>query len=148
MVTKNVRSGTKYARECLDLLRDLSAEQLALLRGILLKASLNSLGSYFTGGYLEGVQTVSIPVDDLEELFNVKGLNLLNSYIYGDMGIEEEGNYTFFSPIGLILESIIPNGLAVINERDFHLYNGEAFIDFKVLQVQKIGNLIEVAFFL
>lgn len=135
MVTKNVRSGTKYARECLDLLRDLSAEQLALLRGILLKASLDSLGSYFTGGYLEGVQTVSVPVEDLEELFNVKGLNLLNSYIYGDMGIEEEGNYAFFSPIGLILESVIPNGLAVINERDFHLYNGEAFIDFKVLQV-------------
>ena len=51
------------------------------------------------------------------------------------MGVEEEGNYAFFSPIGLILESVIPNGLAVINERDFHLYNGEAFIDFKVLQV-------------
>lgn len=33
MVTKNVRSGTKYAKECLDLLRDLSAEQLVLLRG-------------------------------------------------------------------------------------------------------------------
>lgn len=135
MVTKNVRSGTKYARECLDLLRDLSAEQLALLRGTLLKASLDSLGSYFTGGYLEGVQTVSVPVKDLEELFNVKGLNLLNSYIYGNMGIEEEGNYAFFSPIGLILDSVLPNELAVINERDFHLYNGEAFIDFKVLQV-------------
>ena len=148
MVTKNVRSGTKYARECLDLLRDLSAEQLALLRGILLKASLNSLGSYFTGGYLEGVQTVSVPVEDLEELFNVKGSNLLNSYIYGDMGIEEEGNYVFFSPIGLILDSVLPNELAVLDNRDFHLYNGEAFIDFKVLQVQKIGNLIEVAFFL
>ena len=135
MVTKNVRSGTKYARECLDLLRDLSAEQLALLRGILLKDSLDSLGDYYTGGYLEGVQTVSVPVGDLEDLFNVKGLNLLNSYIYGGMGVREEGNYAFFSPIGLILESIIPNGLAVINERDFHLYNGEACIDFKVLQV-------------
>lgn len=141
MVTKNVRSmkeefpGKEYAGVCLDLLRDLSAEQLARLRGILLKASLDSLGDYYTGGYLEGVQTVSVPVEDLEDLFNVKGLNLLNSYIYGDMGVREEGNYTFFSPIGLILESIIPNGLAVINERDFHLYNGEAFIDFKVLQV-------------
>lgn len=141
MVTKNVRSmkeefpGKEYARECLDLLRDLSIEQLASLRGILLKASLDSLGDYYTGGYLEGVQTVSVPVEDLEDLFNVKGLNLLNSYICGDMGVREEGNYAFFSPIGLILESIIPNGLAVINERDFHLYNGEAFIDFKVLQV-------------
>lgn len=141
MVTENVRyineepPGTEYARECLDLLRDLSVEQLARLRGILLKASLDSLGDYYTGGYLEGVQTVSVPVEDLEDLFNVKGLNLLNSYIYGDMGVREEGNYAFFSPIGLILESIIPNGLAVINERDFHLYNGKAFIDFKVLQV-------------
>lgn len=135
MVTKNVRSGTKYARECLDLLRDLSAEQLARLRGILLKASLDSLGSYFTGGYLEGVQTVSVPVKDLEDLFNVKDLNLLNSYIYSDMGVKEKGNYAFFSPIGLILESVIPSGLAVINERDFHLNHGEAFIDFKVLQV-------------
>ena len=141
MVTENVRyineepPGTEYARECLDLLRDLSAEQLARLRGILLKASLDSLGDYYTGGYLEGVQTVSVPVEDLEDLFNVKGLNLLNSYIYGDMGVREEGNYAFFSHIGLILESIIPNGLAVINERDSHLYSGEAFIDFKVLQV-------------
>ena len=141
MVTENVRyineepPGTEYARECLDLLRDLSVEQLARLRGILLKASLDSLGDYYTGGYLEGVQTVGVPVEDLEDLFNVKGLNLLNSYIYGDMGVREEGNYAFFSPIGLILEFVIPNGLAVINERDFHLYNGEAFIDFKVLQV-------------
>ena len=140
MVTKNVRSmkeefpGKEYARECLDLLRDFSAEQLALLRGILLKASLDSLGSYFTGGYLEGVQTVSVPVEDLEELFNVKGLNLLNSYIYGDKGIEE-GNYAFFSPIGLILDSVLPNELAVLDNRDFHLNHGEAFIDFKVLQV-------------
>ena len=99
-----------------------------------MKASLDSLGDYYTGGYFEGVQTVGVPVEDLEDLFNVKGLNLLNSYIYGDMGVEE-GNYDFFSPIGLILESVIPNGLAVINECDFHLYNGEAFIDFKVLQV-------------
>lgn len=126
--------GKEYARECLDLLRDLSAEQLTLFRGILLKASLDSLGSYFTGGYLEGVQTVSVPVEDLEDLFNVKELNLLNSYIYGDKGIEE-GNYAFFIPIGFILESVLPNELAVINERDFHLYNGEAFIVFKVLQV-------------
>ena len=60
MVVENVRyineepPGTKYARECLDLLRDLSAEQLANLRGILLKASLNSLGDYFTFGYFKG----------------------------------------------------------------------------------------------
>ena len=141
MVTKNVRCtneespGTEYARKCLDLLRDLSAEQLAQLRGILLKASLDSLGDYYTGGYLEGVQTVSVPVEDLEDLFNVKGLNLLNSYIYGDVGIKEEGNYAFFSPIGLILDSVLPNELAVLDNRDFHLNHGEAFIDFKVLQV-------------
>lgn len=51
MVTENVRyineepPGKEQSRECLDLLRDLSAEQLAQLRGILLKASLDSLGT-------------------------------------------------------------------------------------------------------
>ena len=141
MVVENVRyineepPGSEYTRECLDLLRDLSAEQLANLRGILLKASLNSLGDYFTGGYFEGVQAISVPIEELEVIFNVEGLNLLDSYIYGDMGTEEEGNYAFFLPIGLILESVLPNELEVMSERDFHLNHGEAFIDFKVLQV-------------
>lgn len=141
MVRENVRyineepPGTEYARECLDLLRDLSAEQLANLRGILLKASINSLGDYFTGGYFEGVQAVSVPIEELEGIFNVGQDEFLNSYIYGDMGTEEEGNYAFFLPIGLILESVLPNELEVMNGRDFHLNHGEAFIDFKVLQV-------------
>ena len=141
MVTKNVRyineepPGTEYARECLDLLRDLSVEQLAHLRGILLKASLDSLGSYFTGGYFEGVQTISVPIKELEGVFNVDGLDLLNSYIYGDMGGEDEGNFAFFLPIGLILESVLPNELEVMNDREVHLNHDEAFIDFKVLQV-------------
>lgn len=141
MVTENVRyineepPGKEESRECLDLLRDLSAEQLAQLRGILLKASLDSLGNYFTGGYFKGVQAVSVPIDALEELFNVDGLDLRGSYIYGDKGTEEKGNYAFFLPIGLILESVLPNELEVMNDRDFHLYHGEAFIDFKVLQV-------------
>ena len=141
MVTENVRyineepPGTEYARECLDLLRDLSAEQLSKLRGILLKASLDSLGNYFTGGYFEGVQTISVPIEELEGVFNVDGLELLDSYIYGNMGVEEEGNFAFFLPIGLILESVLPNELEVMNDRDFHLNHGEAFIDFKVLQV-------------
>lgn len=141
MVTENVRyineepPGTEYARECLDLLRDLSTKQLAQLRGILLKASLDSLGNYFTGGYFEGVQTVSVPIKELEDVFNVDGLNLLDSYIYGDMGVEEEGNFAFFLPIGLILESVLPNELEVMNNRECHLNHDEAFIDFKVLQV-------------
>lgn len=141
MVVENVRyingepPGTEYARECLDLLRDLSAEQLANLRGILLKASLNSLGDYFTGGYFEGVQAISVPIEELEDIFNVEGLDLLDSYIYGDMGSEKEGNYAFFLPIGLILESVIPNELEVMSDREYSLYHGEAFIDFKVSQV-------------
>ena len=141
MVTENVRyineepPGTEYARECLDLLRDLSVEQLAQHRGILLKASLDSLGDYFTGGYFEGVQAISVPIKELEGLFNVDGLNLLDSYIYGEMGSEEEGNYAFFLPIGLILESVLPNELEVMNDRGYSLYHDEAFIDFKVLQV-------------
>ena len=141
MVTENVRyineelPGKEESRECLDLLRELSAEQLAQLRGILLKASLDSLGNYFTGGYFEGVQSVSVPIKELEGIFNVEGLDLRDSYIYGDKGTEGEGNYAFFIPIGLILESVLPNELEVMNYRDFHLNHGEAFIDFKVLQV-------------
>lgn len=141
MVTENVRyineepPGTEYARECLDLLRGLSVEQLAQLRGILLKASLNSLGNYFTGGYFEGLQTISVSIKELEGIFNVDGLKLIDSYIYGDMGVEEEGNFAFFLPIGLILESVLPNELEVMNDREVHLNHGEAFIDFKVLQV-------------
>lgn len=141
MVTENVRyineepPGKEESRECLDLLRDLSVEQLAQLRGILLKASLNSLGDYFTGGYFEGVQAVSVPIKELEGVFNVEGLDLLDSYIYGGKGSEEEGNYAFFLPIGLILESVLPNELEVMNDRDLHFEDEVAFIDFKVLQV-------------
>ena len=141
MVTENVRyineepPGTEYARECLDLLRDLSVEQLAQLKGILLKASLNSLGNYFTGGYTDGLQTISVPVEELEGVFNVGQDKFLNSYIYGDMGTEEEGNFAFFLPIGLILESVLPNELEVMSDRDFHFDGDSAYIDFKVLQV-------------
>lgn len=141
MVTENVKyineepPGTEYARECLDLLRDLSIEQLAQLRGILLKASLDSLGNYFTGGYTDGLQTISVPIRELEGVFNVGQDKFLNSYIYGDMGTEEEGNYAFFLPIGLILESVLPNELEVMSDRDFHFDGNGAYIDFKVLQV-------------
>ena len=117
------------------MLRGLSVEQLSQLKGILLKASLDSLGNYFTGGYTDGLQTISVPIRELEGIFNVDGLDLLDSYIYGDMGTEEEGNYAFFLPIGLILESVLPNELEVMSDRDFHLNHGEAFINFKVLQV-------------
>ena len=141
MVTENVRyineepPGTEYAKECLDLLRDLSIEQLNHLRGILLKASLDSLGNYFTGGYFEGVQAISVPINELEGVFNVGKDEFLNSYIYDDMGTEEEGNFAFFLPIGLILESVLPNELEVMNDREVHINHDEAFIDFKVLQV-------------
>ena len=141
MVTENVRyineerPGTEYARECLNLLRDLSVEQLNRLRGILLKASLDSLGNYFTGGYFEGVQAISVPIKELEGVFNVGKDEFLNSYIYDDMGTEEEGNFAFFLPIGLILESVLPNELEVMNDREVHINHDEAFIDFKVLQV-------------
>lgn len=141
MVTENVRyineepPGTEYARECLDLLRDLSGEQLAQLSGILLKASLNSLDNYFTGGYFEGVQAISVPIKELEGIFNVKGLDLLDSYIYSGKGSDKEGNYAFFLPIGLILESVLPNELEVMNDRDFHFDGDSAYFDFKVLQV-------------
>lgn len=140
MVTENVRyineepPGKEQSRECLDLLRDLSAEQLAQLRGILLKASLNSLGNYFTGGYFEGVQTVSVLVEDLSVLFKLKYSKLMDDYVFDNLK-EEKGNLAFFLPIGLILESVLPNELEVMNDRDFHFEDEGAYIDFKVLQV-------------
>lgn len=140
MVTENVRYineeplGKEQSRECLDLLRDLSAEQLAQLRGILLKASLDSLGDYFTGGYFEGVQAISVLVEDLSELFNLRHSNLMDDYIFDNLE-EEKGNLAFFLPIGLILESVLPNELEVMNDRDFHFEDEGAYIDFKVLQV-------------
>lgn len=140
MVVEKVRyineepPGKEQSRECLDLLRDLSAEQLAQLRGILLKASLNSLGDYFTGGYFEGVQTVSVLVEDLSVLFKLRHSNLMDNYVFDNLE-EEKGNLAFFLPIGLILESVLPNELEVMNDRDFHFEDEGAYIDFKVLQV-------------
>ena len=140
MVTENVRyineepPGKEQSRECLDLLRDLSAEQLAQLRGILLKASLDSLGNYFTGGYFEGVQTISVLAEDLSELFSLSHSKLMDDYVFDNLE-EKKGNLAFFLPIGLILESVLPNELEVMNDRDFHFEDEGAFIDFKVLQV-------------
>lgn len=140
MVVEKVRyineepPGTEYARECLDLLKDLSIEQLAQLRGILLKASLDSLGNYFTGGYTDGLQTISVLVKDLSELFSLSHSKLMDDYVFDNLE-EEKGNLAFFLPIGLILESVLPNKLEVMNDRDFHFEDEGAYIDFKVLQV-------------
>ena len=140
MVVENVRyineepPGKEQSRECLDLLRDLSAEQLAQLRGILLKASLDSLGDYFTGGYFEGVQAISVLIEDLSVLFKLRHSNLMDDYVFDNLE-EEKGNLAFFLPIGLILESVLPNELEVMNDRDFHFEDEGAYIDFKVLQV-------------
>lgn len=140
MVTENVRyineepPGKEESRGCLDLLRDLSVEQLAQLRGILLKASLDSLGDYFTGGYFEGVQTISVLAEDLSELFSLSHSKLMDDYVFDNLE-EKKGNLAFFLPISLILESVLPNELEVMNDRDFHFEDEGAFIDFKVLQV-------------
>lgn len=140
MVTENVRyineepPGKEESRECLDLLRDLSVEQLVQLRGILLKASLDSLGDYFTGGYFEGVQTISVLAEDLSELFSLSHSKLMDDYVFDNLE-EKKGNLAFFLPIGLILESVLTNELEVMNDRDFHFEDEGAFIDFKVLQV-------------
>lgn len=140
MVTENVRyineepPGKEESRECLDLLRDLSVEQLAQLRGILLKASLNSLGDHFAGGYFEGVQTISVLAEDLSELFSLSHSKLMDDYVFDNLE-EKKGNLAFFLPIGLILESVLPNELEVMNDRDFHFEGDGAYIDFKVLQV-------------
>ena len=58
----------------------------------------------------------------------------MDEYVFDNLK-EEKGNLAFFLPIGLILESVLPNELEVMNDRDFHFEDEGAYIDFKVLQV-------------
>ena len=139
MVIKNIRYIKEEfpekgeSSECLDLLRDLSSEQLAHLRGILLKASLESLGRYYTEGYFDNTETVGVSVEELEELFGVDDGYLRNNYVYGKEE-ECEGNLQFFYPIGMILESVLPNDLTIIEERSINFVGDDVQIVFKVSQ--------------
>ena len=124
--------GGEYLRESVELLRDLSPSNLSLLRGILMKSSLESLQDYYIYGYLVGVQQVSVSVEELEKALNVEWGFLNEEYVRNEEG---EGNLTFFFPIGLILESVLPNDLVVLDERDFHHEGDEVYIEFNVTQV-------------
>ena len=124
--------GEEYLRESVELLRDLSPSNLSLLRGILMKSSLESLQDYYIYGYLVGVQQVSVSVEELEKALNVEWGFLNEEYVKNEKG---EGNLTFFFPIGLMLESVLPNDLVVLDERDFHHEGDEVYIEFNVTQV-------------
>lgn len=120
-------------KECLDFLQNLPVEKLERLRGILLKASLESLGRYYTEGYFDNIETVGVYVEELEELFGVDSGYLRTSYVYGKVE-EEEGNLEFFRPIGKILESVLPNDLTVLEERSTNFVGDDVQVVFKVFQ--------------
>lgn len=121
------------SRECLDFLQDLPVEKLERLRSILLKASLESLITYYTEGYFSNTKTIGVYVEDLEELFGVDSGYLRTSYVYGKAE-DDEGNLAFFHPIGMILESVLPNDLTVLKERSVNFVGDDVQIVFKVIQ--------------
>lgn len=126
--------GREYIRESLDLLMDLSPSNLAYLRGTLMQSSLQSLQEYYMTGHLEGIQKVSVPVEKLEEALGMEWGSLNWNHVMGK-DEEGEGNLAFFYPIGLILESVLPNNLVVLGKRGYHHYGDDVYIDFDVTKV-------------
>lgn len=120
-------------RECLDFLQNLPVEKLERLRGILLKASLESLRTYYAEGYFNNTETVGVSIEELEELFGVNSGYLRTSYVYGKVD-ESEGNLEFFYPIGMILESVLPNNLEVLEERSVNFVGDDVQVVFKLFQ--------------
>lgn len=47
---------------------------------------------------------------------------------------ESEGNLAFFYPIGMILESVLPNDLTVLEGRSLNFDGDDIYILFKVVQ--------------
>lgn len=121
------------SRECLDFLRNLPVEQLERLRGILLKASLESLGTYYAEGHFNNTETVGVSVEEIEELFGIDEGYLKTNYVYGKVE-ESEGNLAFFYPIGMILESVLPNNLTVLEERSTNFVGDDVHVVFKVIK--------------
>lgn len=131
-----INSGPLYrdeSRECLDFLRNLPVEKLERLRGILLKASLDSLGTYYAEGYFNNTKTVGVSVEEIEELFGMDEGYLKTNYVYGKIE-EGEGNLAFFYPIGMILESVLPNNLTVLGERSTNFVGDDVHVVFKIIQ--------------
>ena len=131
-----INSGPLYrdeSRECLDFLRNLPVEKLERLRGILLKASLDSLGTYYAEGYFNNTKTVGVSVEEIEELFGMDIGYLRTNYVYGKVE-ESEGNLAFFYPIGMILESVLPNNLTVLGERSTNFVGDDVHVVFKITQ--------------
>lgn len=121
------------SRECLDFLRNLPVEKLERLRGILLKASLESLGTYYAEGHFNNTETVGVSVEEIEELFGIDEGYLKTNYVYGNVE-ESEGNLAFFYPIGMILESVLPNNLTVLEERSTNFVGDDVHVVFKVIK--------------
>ena len=126
-------NGVSETRESLEILMDLSPSNLALLRGILLKASLESLQDYYTYGFIDGIQQVSVSVKEVEEALNMELDSLKRNYVLGKME-ESKGNLAFFYPIGMILESVLPNDLTVLEGRSLNFEGDDIYILFKVVQ--------------
>lgn len=126
--------GREYIRESLNLLMDLSPSNLASLRGTLMQSSLQSLQECYMTGHLEGIQRVSVSVEKLEEALGLEWGSLNWNHVMGK-DEEGEGNLAFFYPIGLILESVLPNNLVVLGKRGYHHYGDDVYIDFDVTKV-------------
>ena len=126
-------NGVSETRESLEILMDLSPSNLALLRGILLKASLESLQDYYTYGFIDGIQQVSVSVKEVEEALNMELDSLKRNYVLGKME-ESKGNLAFFHPIGMILESVLHNDLTVLEGRSLNFEGDDIYILFKVVQ--------------
>ena len=126
-------NGIQETKESLELLRGLSPSNLAQLKGILLKASLESLQEYYTYGFIDGIQHVSVPVEEMEEALGMDWGSLNENYVRGKME-ESEGNLAFFYPISLILESVLPNDLTVLEGRSLNYEGDDVYILFKVVQ--------------
>ena len=131
-----INSGPLYideSKECLDFLRNLPVEKLERLRGILLKASLEGLGTYYAEGHFNNTETVGVSVEEIEDLFGMDEGYLKTNYVYGKVE-EGEGNLAFFYPIGMILESVLPNNLTVLGERSTNFVGDDVNVVFKIIQ--------------
>ena len=134
MVVKEFK-GTNSSKVCADILKGITFNNLALLRGTLLKASLESLHGYYASGSIEGIQQISVPINSLALALSMSESSLSTTFVFDDDSKEEE-YLSFFYPIGRVLESVLPNDLKVLNMRGFHYWGDDLYLEFYVTQVK------------
>ena len=76
---------------------------------------------------------MGVSVEEIEELFGMDEGYLRTHYVYGKVE-ESEGNLAFFYPIGMILESVLPNNLTVLGERSTNFVGDDVHVVFKIIQ--------------